>query len=168
MDYCPFKKCPCPHPKSISVSQETDGSSETFDVCQLCLMQMDNPIISPNLSKIIDLIDISNQKSSVSCPGCGIDFGGIMKIKRYGCDKCYDTFRGQSLTIFDKYQFGAAHVGKMPRKCEKEFLIRDASIQLALLVKQLAVAIDGERYEDATLIRDKIRKIREANENHEV
>ena len=168
MDYCPFSNGPCPHPKNINVSSEVNGESESFNVCQLCYMQKNNPLMPPSLTKILDMIDSSIGKKAVSCPACGIDFDGIMKMKRYGCDQCYETFRDQTLTIFGKCQFGTEHVGKTPIKRQKEFLRRDASIQLALLEKELAVAIEGERYEDAILIRDKMREISEAKENHEV
>ena len=167
MEYCPFSNSPCPHPKNMSISHEINGDVESFSVCQLCFAQKNHPLMPPKLAKILDMID-SVGKRALTCPGCGVGFEGIIKMKRYGCEKCYDAFKDQTLNILGKCQFGGSHIGKTPAKWEREFLRRDASIQLALLEGQLAEAIKEERYEDAILIREKVKEIKEAKDNHEV
>lgn len=159
MDHCPISNKPCPHAKNINFSQLVDGEVENLNICQLCMIHKDHPLMPTKLTKLMDMIENVYEKKRNICSCCGMRFEDIIRAKRYGCDNCYKTFREQSISIFKKCQFENKHIGKVPSAWEKEFLKHNASIQIALLKEEMQIAVSHEKYEEAAAIQDKIKEI---------
>jgi protein arginine kinase activator len=93
----------------------------------------------------------------VKCPTCGMSFAEFRQKGLLGCGDCYRAFEQQLTPLIERAQEGASrHVGKVPKN------VGDAQVRqtrLAELRRQLAEALEQERYEKAASIRDEIYEV---------
>lgn len=112
-----------------------------------------------------------------ACAGCGLTFAQFRSTGRVGCPSCYEAFEPRLGPMIERAQDGGTHhVGKVPRRVAEsaggsdraEALARllgsarEREIKLEQLRRQLESALAGERFEQAAMIRDEIRRLREA------
>jgi protein arginine kinase activator len=90
------------------------------------------------------------------CPGCGRTFSQIQQAGRMGCSKCYDQFEPQMELLLRRIHGGGSHVGKVPVRGGKAFRNKQ---QLAELRSKLQNLIQQEEFEEAAVIRDRIREL---------
>jgi len=103
-----------------------------------------------------------NQK----CPNCLRNFEDFQKSGILGCPECYDFFHLKIDPIVINYQGSNRHIGKNSkykenavinkRSIEKDIL-KDSKNNTDLKI-ELQKAIEEERFEDAAIIRDKIKE----------
>lgn len=96
------------------------------------------------------------QASIVRCSCCGATFADISKSGRCGCSECYDTFYEQLLPQLKRIHGSAEYVGKKINVTEKKSL--ESIGELNVILKKL---IDEENYEQAAIVRDEIKKLKE-------
>lgn len=117
------------------------------------------------------------------CNNCGELYKEFIKTGLLGCEECYDVFQNRLDPILKNLQGSVKHVGRRPlnieEKIENKEVNKDVKVEsnkeekqtkenkkeneLMKLQKDLNKAIEEERYEDAAVIRDEIKKI-EKNE----
>jgi len=88
--------------------------------------------------------------SGLTCPDCAIKYSAFRADGRFGCPTDYDSFREPLLPLLERIHRGLVHRGKTPRRAERHF-------RLAALNAELHAAVAGEHYEQAALVRDRIR-----------
>lgn len=110
---------------------------------------------APAVAAATDLNDIGNRH----CDACGIKFVEFRNTGRLGCPHDYDSFRDELLPLLDNIHGDTKHVGKTPRRLPK---VKASQTALADLRRQLQVAVTKEAYEEAAALRDKIKKLEEA------
>lgn len=111
-------------------------------------------------------IDPSFQKSSHSpfqqeeilqCESCSMTFPQFLKIGRFGCSHCYQTFKEQLKPVLRRLHGGNwTHNGKIPRRIGGDIHLRK---QIEELKDGLKDAITHEEFEKAAEIRDEIRTL---------
>jgi protein arginine kinase activator len=91
-----------------------------------------------------------------SCPVCGITFFEFRSQGRLGCPHDYVCFQAQLEPLITNIHGESEHVGKHPHRpgggSEKR-------TQLIRLRREMKEAIDEERYERASALRDEIQRI---------
>ncbi len=92
----------------------------------------------------------------VTCKSCGMLISDFRKNGRFGCADCYSSFRDQIMPLIEKIHDASQHVGKMPSRANTDVAREKSMRQLQSELKQ---AIDREKYEEAALIRDKLREL---------
>lgn len=117
------------------------------------------------------------------CNNCGELYKEFIKTGLLGCEECYDVFQNRLDPILKNLQGSVKHVGRRPlnieekienkevnkgvkvesNKEEKQTKENKKENELMKLQKDLNKAIEEERYEDAAVIRDEIKKL-EKNE----
>lgn len=103
------------------------------------------------------------------CSTCGSSFNDIVKGGHIGCSDCYDKFADRLEPSIRKIHGKTKHIGKFisydesnePEKAER----KKATDELEQLNEQLQKAISEQRFEDAAVLRDKIKALTE--DNHE-
>ncbi|MFR8103779.1 MAG: UvrB/UvrC motif-containing protein [Clostridia bacterium] len=108
----------------------------------------------------------------LTCNECGMTYNDFVNTGKFGCHHCYDVFSDRIDPILKNIQGSNRHVGRRGRlnsgkiKMEKPIQIKKEQKQkkkekteLDNLQQDLKKAIQEERYEDAAVIRDKIKKI---------
>lgn len=91
------------------------------------------------------------------CDECSMTYEQFVKIGRFGCANCYETFKGQLNPIIRRLHSGNwAHNGKIPRRIGGSLHVRKNIENLKQTIQEL---ISREEFEKAAEIRDQIRSL---------
>ena len=103
-----------------------------------------------------DTLSIS-QGNTVKCPCCNSTFSDIAKTGKVGCSKCYEIFKEELLPNLKKIHGSTEHIGIIPNKGP---LVVKNEIETAEELKlKLAQLIAVENFEEAAIVRDKIKEL---------
>ncbi|MBE5821408.1 MAG: hypothetical protein E7311_02330 [Clostridiales bacterium] len=102
------------------------------------------------------------------CDTCGNTYEDFIHKTKLSCENCYKTFNNELDNVIKKLQGSNKHIGKQyvqmgdnkakEKEKEKEKKKEDKEITIDKLKEKLNLAIKEERYEDAAIIRDEIKK----------
>lgn len=132
---------------------------ETY-LCDNCAAKHNN---DDNLLQMLSGVFGDAQKSNVKsdiirCECCGNSFNDIAQSGKCGCAQCYKTFYEQLLPYFKRVHGSTNHIGKTPSKaCFKE----NKADMVAQLKERLKMLVKEEKYEQAAVMRDKIKALEE-------
>ncbi len=88
------------------------------------------------------------------CDCCGSSFDDILKSGKCGCPHCYEKFYEKLLPRIKNVQGGRIeHTGKTPNAG------KSSEDQTLILKEQLKTLIAEEKYEEAAVVRDKIKNL---------
>ena len=76
-----------------------------------------------------------------------MDMYNIQKNGKFGCPRCYNNFYEYIFEIVSKCQDDTKHIGKIPKN------------NIKYLEKNLENMIKEENYEEAIILRDKIKQL---------
>ena len=107
-------------------------------------------------------------RQSERCATCGSSFEEIVRTGMVGCADCYETFYDRLLPSIQRIHGRAKHAGKRP----PQMIAADASAEqapqkptkedkLADLQKQMQQAIESQNFEQAAVLRDAIKALKE-------
>ena len=96
------------------------------------------------------------QKTPVACPNCGFTYRQFLKVGKFGCPTCYETFRQQLPSVLQKLQADIKHTGTKQKDEQVLFKIQE---QILDLKEKLKFAVSEERFEDAVKFRDAIKAL---------
>ena len=122
---------------------------------------MEAPLLSGVLSKQMKLEQTAEdlrELDSRECPICGISFFEFRQGGRLGCPHDYVFFRNELEPLLVNVHGDNRHIGKQPKRGSHN---TEAQTELIRLRREMKEVIEKEDYEEATRIRDQIRKIEE-------
>jgi len=97
------------------------------------------------------------QEEEVHCTKCNLAFKDFQRIGKFGCAECYNTFITKLDSIFRKVHSGnTKHSGKIPKR--KGGILHQKK-ELEELRKELQHLIEREEFEQAAIVRDKIKRL---------
>ncbi|UNC93387.1 UvrB/UvrC motif-containing protein [Candidatus Contubernalis alkaliaceticus] len=100
-------------------------------------------------------VDIPSS-TKIQCEGCGLTYAQFSQIGRLGCAKCYEHF-GEKLGVLLKRIHGSIqHTGKVPERSGSLIKVKKEIEKLRAALQQ---KIMNEEFEEAAVIRDKIREL---------
>ena len=97
-------------------------------------------------------------KTVARCPVCSTSYDEFRRSGLLGCDKCYDTFGSVIESTLARIQPSTTHKGSLMGEAGEKI---NKENELSALKTELQKAIIEERYEDAAVLRDKIKKAEE-------
>jgi protein arginine kinase activator len=101
--------------------------------------------------------DAFHQEEVLQCENCSMTFSQFVKIGRFGCVHCYETFQKQLKPILRRLHNGNwSHNGKVPKRLGGNIHLRKKIEELKLQLKEL---ITSEEFEKAAQIRDEVRSL---------
>ncbi len=112
-----------------------------------------NPL-NQMLTSIFENSGAAGLNAAKRCECCGASFSDIRESGKVGCSKCYETFYDELLPYIKRIHGSTVHNGKRIEKSTedtKENIIKSLKEQLQKLIKE-------ENFEQAAVIRDKIRQ----------
>lgn len=99
------------------------------------------------------------------CHTCGSSFNDIVKSGHIGCSNCYEKFADRLEPSVRKIHGKTKHIGKYVSYDENEEPkakeVKAEINQADMLKEQLKDAIKEQRFEDAAVLRDKIKELTE-------
>ena len=149
---------------NVLFSKITNGVKEEYKVCDVCAKEMGilgGAGVMVNMSDFIsDFVGkgIGGYGTSqmMVCPGCGTSLAEFSKTSKFGCAKCYDTFKKHLSPLMRRLHGNAQHVGKFPEKAETISLKKH---KLQDLKNKMAKAVETEDFESAAKLRDEIKEL---------
>ena len=111
------------------------------------------------LSAMSDLLGAYSAPASAKCPTCGISLNEVSRSGMMGCADCYDTFRDYLRRLLPRISGNKIHSGKVPHAQQTP-----AQDEIPALKKRLEEAVKTENFEEATVLRDKIRELEAKNQ----
>jgi len=89
-----------------------------------------------------------------ACPQCHYEFKQFQDSNRLGCAACYPHFRAQVLPLLARFHRHASHLGKVPQQAAGMASYQGEITRVRVALEK---AIQGEDYEEAGRLRDKMR-----------
>ncbi|MEY4567226.1 MAG: hypothetical protein RLY14_2196 [Planctomycetota bacterium] len=105
------------------------------------------------LDPAVEQIGTLDQKA---CPVCGITFAEFRNIGRLGCPYDYVHFKNDLEPLLLNIHGATEHHGKRPSRTTGS---ADRQHQLLQLRREMKEAVEKELYEEATRIRDEIKRL---------
>lgn len=125
------------------------GISGEEDIIELSLSQL--------LTSLIDLTDqYTDREDKNVCGTCGTTIKDFRKNGTVGCADCYNVFAAEIESYLENTAGQVQHVGKLP---ERVGTLKTLLIDKESLKEKLEFAIKNENYEQAAVLRDRIRII---------
>lgn len=169
----------------VHIVKIVNGSKKDQWLCEECAKQMseeafmmlgsngsniikkDDKNISDVLGMFFEALDNTPKqdrkkeaKIDIVCKNCGTKFSKYKKTGRLGCSKCYENFAELLKPDIKRYHKETIHVGKKAlRASMKQLGVK----QIEELKKQLSKLVADEQFEEAAIIRDKIKALEEIN-----
>lgn len=100
-------------------------------------------------------VRVERKTRDVACPGCGMTPMDFKQKGRFGCPRCYETFRAELVPLLQRVHEAATHRGRLPGRSLPG---SDVPAALVELRRKLEDAVRGERYEEAARLRDELRQ----------
>ncbi len=143
-----------------------DGEKRERHLCDNCAQEegvipksQPHMPINEILSGLVVQKTTIQQLADLTCPSCKMRFVEFRNSGLLGCVCDYDAFEKALLPLIERAHDGAGHhIGKVPRRLGTP---RSAESDLIRLRRELNRAVDGEQYEEAARIRDRIRTLEE-------
>ena len=122
--------------------------------------------------------------STAHCKKCGMTLEDFVHTGKFGCEECYDTFKGPLDSILKNMNGTSKHIGRGPNGVAPKLDISDELLnrkpeqkedkdnkeakevkegtvdKKAKLEQEMKQAIAEERYEDAAKIRDQLKEVK--------
>ena len=98
------------------------------------------------------------------CTYCGSSFNDVVNFGQVGCAHCYDKFEDMLAPSIEKLHGRAKHIGKSVTYTEEAEPEKEEApkTELETLKADLKKAVQEQRFEDAAVLRDKIKALGEA------
>ncbi len=146
-----------------------DGALESLYICENCaaeISSLENEVakaMDTFNEMALDFLTLLQQGSNLQteqgavCEHCGLSFDDFLAHNRVGCEHCYQAFQEQLVPMIGRVQNKhVRHVGKMPARFE-EAVNRRQEVQA--LREQIQAAVAAEAFEEAAVLRDKIKAL---------
>ena len=100
------------------------------------------------------------------CEKCGCSFDDIVKTGMVGCADCYDKFLDKLLPSIQRIHGRTRHVGSVPvtvteTTASAQSKPETAEDRIAALEAEMKKAIEAQNFEQAAVLRDKIKELKE-------
>lgn len=156
---------------NFQFSQVVNGKKREVNVCDVCAKEKGYLPYPEEGYSLHDLLSglfnfdssqmethqVSSLKkpSQLQCQKCELTFSEFKRTGKFGCVKCYETFASRLDPILRRVHSGnVKHFGKIPQRKGGNLHIKR---QIETYQEKLQQLISEEAFEDAAIIRDKIR-----------
>lgn len=151
------------NPANVHITQYINGQKTEKNLCDECA-QLEQVGMNFPKTPLYDLLGVFFKEPLVKqkeiqvdvCPNCGVSYRQIAKLGRAGCSVCYDHFSAYLEPALRKMHGATVHHGKIPLRLGSSLRV---DRQIKALKEQLKLAIEKEAYEQAVVLRDKIKEL---------
>ncbi|NLO89051.1 MAG: hypothetical protein GX088_01755 [Clostridia bacterium] len=101
-------------------------------------------------------VTVPMAETGLVCDMCGMSFAEFSRNGRMGCGQCYETFREKLKPLLKRIHGHYAHTGKIPKQLGENIRYKR---ELESLRRELETLVAEERFEEAAVVRDRIREL---------
>jgi len=149
----------------INLTQVEHDSKVTLHLCEQCAqakgVETGASVLKSPLGGFITAMGkgaanvLPTPADGLRCPACGGTLRDFRESGRLGCAECYDAFDGHLRDLLRRLHGSSQHVGE--RYVAPGDADADPRRRLLDLKEQLRRAVEGENFELAAELRDRIR-----------
>ena len=144
-------------------TQSINGKETSIALCKVCAAKkgIGTGMVSPLFNSFF--ANTKAQSSDISakkCNLCALTFTDILSMGKVGCPECYNTFKKELESTIRSIHGTAKHIGNSPLCSTETAVIPKELSEEEILRDKLASAIKDENYEEAAVIRDKIKALK--------
>ncbi len=153
-------------PSTFHMTEIINGKSKEINLCEDCASKSEEFSMNPSFAiqnLLAGLLDIPNEQEikpdyieDISCESCGTTYEEFKRKGKFGCSKCYDSFREKLEPLLKKIHGHDTHIGKIPKRTGGMIKIKK---DINSLKSKLKVAVVNEEFEEAAVLRDEIKKL---------
>lgn len=161
---------------TVHITQIVNGKKNEEHLCSKCAGEAGygwssgwSDIGDFGWQNILPFYSSPTQANNPVCPLCGTTYQGFLSTGKLGCSKCYSTFGERLKPTIQKIHGSIHHLGKVPKvfenKQDNEAVVGEKPAakkrlsQKDKLQVELAKLIQEERFEEAAVVRDKIKAL---------
>lgn len=159
-------------PATIRLMSIAEGEKIVRNLCAHCLADVKKTLPDLDLSGLDGVLasliaatkkmGISSQPEiNIICEHCGTTYEQFQKIGLLGCAGCYQAFHDELAALLGRIHGRTQHVGRRPGAHPAEVGQR---VSVHALRQQLRRAIAEEDYEQAAVLRDRIKGLQAQRE----
>lgn len=136
-----------------------NGIVREYNLCSECAAKSGygSNSITGMLASMLGDMALPAIKSQKHCSVCGTTFSDIAKTGKMGCGECYKTFKDEILPYIKRVHGATKHAGKIPNRAP--LIVRPKEKTVADLRQELSRLVAEEKYEQAAVVRDKIKEM---------
>lgn len=101
--------------------------------------------------------DNKEDKDETKCDFCGLSYSKFRHEGKFGCSKCYDTFKDKLDPLIKGLHGHNTHRGKIPTNSSSRVYLKREEDNLQI---ELENAVKMEEFERAAQIRDELKRLR--------
>ncbi|MDC3417765.1 UvrB/UvrC motif-containing protein [Aquibacillus salsiterrae] len=155
---------------TLHFTKVVNGNKTEIHVCEHCAKEKGYVSYDEEAYSLHDLLSGLFNFSSPSvkqnsfvhtqgktCEKCGMSYSDFTRIGKFGCAECYHTFEDHLNPIFRRVHSGnTTHHGKIPKRIGVDINLKKTLTGYKEKLQQL---IEGEEFEEAAKVRDKIKSL---------
>ncbi|MGD7046429.1 UvrB/UvrC motif-containing protein [Jeotgalibacillus proteolyticus] len=168
-------------PAALHFTKVINGEKTEVHLCEVCAQDKGDAFLSNDASAfsfnnlLAGLLNITpvvqqpnqsqhSEKETIRCKECKLTFPQFLKIGKFGCPSCYESFRDQLPPILKRLHSGnEIHQGKLPEREGGTIHVKRKINELRTELKEL---VNGEEFEKAAGVRDHIRSLEKDIRKH--
>lgn len=151
---------------NIQIIKSEDGKQTEEFLCEQCARQREELdfTFEPQFSLHKLFASMLNQgllesresmlASKKQCPECGLSFAQFSQVGRLGCSGCFEAFEDSLRPLLRRIHASSSHTGKIPVRTQRRVKYKR---ELNQLKEELQQKIQNEGFEEAAVLRDKIK-----------
>lgn len=154
------------HEASVLISLVVNGQNTTKHLCSDCMKRLQTNFAKGDIQSLLSSIlstmtTAKEEEAALKCSRCGLSFKEFQETGRLGCAQCYHDFSQQLKPMLLRIHGRSQHSGRVPIEARGE---RERMDAIAQLRAQMERAIYDENFEDAAVLRDKLKELLQEGE----
>jgi protein arginine kinase activator len=148
------------------ITNMENGQKTEEHLCDICAAKRHHFDVNPDLaldkffSGFFAKEKPESQLRELLCPNCGLTYRQLASKGNFGCATCYQVFSSQLQQILGKIQAAERHVGKTPlSSAGNQQKSTDMQVLINDLRRQMAEWVRLENFEEAAILRDRIKNL---------
>lgn len=150
---------------TVHYTKIINGNVDKLHLCDECALNIHEFDTSFSLHNLLTgLIDntqtesIDKKEDDIKCSFCGLKYNEFKESGRFGCTNCYNAFKARLTPLLKGIHGHDTHIGKVPSGANNN-IVREREIDK--LRKELDILVNREAFEEAAILRDKIKELEE-------
>ncbi len=153
------EKCKHNH-ATTHIKTVVNGVVREYNLCEYCAASYgyaSNSLTGMLASMFGDITKTQGLENDKKCSVCGATFRDIAKSGKVGCSECYSVFYDELLPYLKRVHGSTKHIGKVPNSAP--LMVKPPIDTIEELRNELSRLVANENYEQAAVIRDKIKEM---------
>lgn len=157
------------HPATTHIKTIVNGELSELSLCSECAQKMGYDNIfgnwGLNFGSLLGSFFSDHAEEipdTIRCKGCGSSFEDIAQSGKVGCAECYHTFYDRLIPSIQRIHGNTKHCGKNPNltvQSDCTAIAKKSQDELEDLRNQLKEAVEVQNFEQAAVLRDKIKEL---------